>query len=206
MSKHERTPPNQGDFTGRAQGGGRGELAQGHSGWESPSAQGGQRYGRTGDALREIAYIMEEPTMVRARGRAPKNYRRSDQRIREDICDRLTMHDRIDSSDVSVEVRDGIVILEGTVPERRMRYMIEDLAAECLGANDVDNRIRVARADEQAPGAGTAAPVGASSSTSEMGNVTGVSGTTGRPAPPNTPPAGPREENLTGPTDRIPAR
>jgi len=51
---------------------------------------------------------------------------------------------RVDVSEVTVEVRDGHVTLDGAVPMRRMRYIIEDVAAACRGVNDVDNRVRVA--------------------------------------------------------------
>ena len=51
----------------------------------------------------------------------------------------------IDSSDVSVTVRDGCVVLEGTVPVRSMKYEIEDIAATTLGMTDVANNIRVPR-------------------------------------------------------------
>jgi osmotically-inducible protein OsmY len=78
-------------------------------------------------------------------GRAPKGYRRSDARIREDICERLLYDPHIDSSEVSVEVHDGRVVLEGSVTERRMKHAIEDIAASCAGVADVDNRIKVLR-------------------------------------------------------------
>jgi hypothetical protein len=163
-----------------------------------------KRIGSEDDLAREAASYLEDPEMVRARGRAPRNFQRSNQRLREDICERLMRDHRIECSDVSVEVRDGTVVLEGTVPERRMKYMIEDTAAEVLGANDVDNRIRVAQREDQLRGTEQGWRGGAfGASTSELGNVTGVSGTTGRPAPLGTPPAGPREENLTGPGDRV---
>lgn len=74
----------------------------------------------------------------------PKGYRRSDERIREDLCDRLMRARHIDSSEVTVEVTNGTVVLEGTVPQRRMKHAIEDLADACLGVQDIDNRIRVA--------------------------------------------------------------
>jgi hypothetical protein len=51
----------------------------------------------------------------------------------------------IDSSDVTVEVADAVVTLQGTVPERYMKHAIEDLADTCLGVKDVDNRVRVER-------------------------------------------------------------
>lgn len=73
----------------------------------------------------------------------PKGYRRSDERIREDLCERLMRARHIDSSEVSVEVTDGKVVLEGTVPQRRMKHAIEDMADACLGVHDIENRIQV---------------------------------------------------------------
>jgi hypothetical protein len=77
--------------------------------------------------------------------RGPKGYERSDDRIREDVSDRLMYRDDIDSSEVSVAVAAGKVTLDGTVPERRMKHAIEDIAESCGGVKDVDNRIRVQR-------------------------------------------------------------
>jgi osmotically-inducible protein OsmY len=51
----------------------------------------------------------------------------------------------IDSSEVEVHVRDARVVLEGTVPERSMKYEIEDIAAATLGVTDVENNLRVPR-------------------------------------------------------------
>jgi hypothetical protein len=49
----------------------------------------------------------------------------------------------IDSSEVTVNVVGGKVTLEGTVPDRYMKHSIEDLADQCPGVQDIDNRIRV---------------------------------------------------------------
>lgn len=51
-------------------------------------------------------------------GRGPRNYQRSDDRIREDICERLTEHSHLDPSDVDIRVQNGDVTLEGTVNDR----------------------------------------------------------------------------------------
>jgi hypothetical protein len=75
----------------------------------------------------------------------PKGYQRSDERLREDISERLMEARYIDSSDVTVEVSAAKVVLEGTVPERRMKHAIEDLVDACPGVQDIDNRIRVRR-------------------------------------------------------------
>jgi osmotically-inducible protein OsmY len=88
---------------------------------------------------------------MRARPRAD---RRSDERIREDICERLAQpvecldvsdlaNERLDVSDVRVSVAGGKVTLEGTVPERRMKHEIEELVDACPGVQDIENRIRV---------------------------------------------------------------
>jgi BON domain len=75
----------------------------------------------------------------------PKGYQRSDERLREDISERLMAARYIDSSDVTVNVSAAKVVLEGTVPERRMKHAIEDLVDACPGVQDIDNRIRVRR-------------------------------------------------------------
>jgi hypothetical protein len=75
----------------------------------------------------------------------PKGYQRSDERLREDISERLMEARYIDSSEVTVEVSGAKVVLEGTVPERRMKHAIEDLVDACPGVQDIDNRIRVKR-------------------------------------------------------------
>lgn len=75
--------------------------------------------------------------------RGPKNYTRSDDRIREEICEQLSQQQMIDVSDVSVDVQNGRVMLEGTVPERTMKYAIENMADYCWGVQDVENHIRI---------------------------------------------------------------
>lgn len=74
----------------------------------------------------------------------PKGYKRSDDTIREDLCEHL-MNTDLDVSDVIVEVHDAHVKLSGTVPQRAMKYDIEDIAAQTLGVTDVENDIRVPR-------------------------------------------------------------
>ena len=146
-AKWRSQPDDHGALTHPRGGGGRPwPEEEGHSGPQATSAR--NRRGQLADAQPETAYATKNRGKVLGHRRAPRNYWRTDERVREDICDRLMMNDHIDASDVSVAVRDGIVILEGSVPERRMRYVAEDLAAEGMGAIDVENRIRVTRPDE----------------------------------------------------------
>jgi osmotically-inducible protein OsmY len=76
------------------------------------------------------------------RGRGPKGYARSDERLREMICERLTDDPRIDASDIDLEVANQTVKLTGSVPDRRTKYEVEDLVEHC-GAKDIDNQLRV---------------------------------------------------------------
>jgi osmotically-inducible protein OsmY len=92
----------------------------------------------------ELGITTPEPRPAEA-PRGPRNYRRSDERIREDVCEALIRETRVDVSEVTVDVRDGTVTLDGHVPVRHMRYIIEDVAAACRGVNDVENRISVSQ-------------------------------------------------------------
>ncbi len=78
-------------------------------------------------------------------GRGPKGYRRSDERIEEEVNEQLTRHPEIDPSEVEVRVRNGEVTLTGTVDERRTKRMVEDLVEGISGVNEVHNQIRVNR-------------------------------------------------------------
>jgi hypothetical protein len=84
----------------------------------------------------------------------PKGYQRSDERLKEDISERLYAAYHVDSSEVSVEVRAGKVTLEGTVPSRHMKHIIEDMVDGCPGVVEIDNRIRVASPNYQASSQG----------------------------------------------------
>lgn len=79
------------------------------------------------------------------RGVGPKNCTRADQRIHEDVCDRLTKDPDIDARDIEVRVKDGGIALAGTVDSRRTRRRAGDLAVQVLGATHVQNDLRVAR-------------------------------------------------------------
>jgi osmotically-inducible protein OsmY len=83
-------------------------------------------------------------------GRGPRGYTRSDERIREDVCDRLAQHGYVDASDIDVRASGGEVKLEGSVRERREKRLAEDIA-ECVpGVRDVHNMLRVNRDDRGA--------------------------------------------------------
>ena len=57
------------------------------------------------------------------RGLGPASYQRPDERIRDDVYERLTDSHIIDAREILVEVHQGNVTLSGTVHERRMVAM-----------------------------------------------------------------------------------
>ena len=89
------------------------------------------------------AGVASEHRRGRFFGRGPKNYRRSSERIREEISDRLMTHPDIDASDIEVRVGDGIVTLTGTVEDRHEKRLAEYIAEDAIGVDDVDNQLKV---------------------------------------------------------------
>lgn len=76
-------------------------------------------------------------------GKGPRGWRRSDERLAEDVNERLTVHPDVDAGDIEVVVQDGEVTLTGTVDSRASKRLAEDIAADVSGVNDVHNRLRV---------------------------------------------------------------
>ena len=76
-------------------------------------------------------------------GVGPRGYQRSDERVREDVCDRLERDARIDASNIEVEVQNGMVTLKGNVDDRRFKRQAEEAIEHLAGVKDVQNQIRV---------------------------------------------------------------
>ncbi|MBP0636080.1 BON domain-containing protein [Cupriavidus sp. AcVe19-6a] len=84
---------------------------------------------------------------LRGRDRVgPRGYQRSDERIREEICERLAHAPHVDVQDVEVDVEGGVVRLSGNVCDRRQKYCIEDIADDVFGVREVHNGIRLGAA------------------------------------------------------------
>jgi osmotically-inducible protein OsmY len=86
----------------------------------------------------------EQLSQLSQRGRGPKGYTRTDDLLKEIICEQLTDDPFIDASDVTLDVANSEVTLRGTVPDRRQKYAIEDLVADVAGVNEIHNHIGVA--------------------------------------------------------------
>jgi CBS domain-containing protein len=76
-------------------------------------------------------------------GRGPKGHARSDARIHEDVCERLTDDPHVDASEIEVRVENGEVTLSGTVPDRSAKRRVEDIAEGVPGVRHVQNDLRI---------------------------------------------------------------
>lgn len=77
-------------------------------------------------------------------GAGPEGYDlKSNDKVKDQVCQRLAQHGGIDASNIRISVEDGEVTLEGTVPDRRSKRMAEDVAESVMGVDDVHNRLRV---------------------------------------------------------------
>ena len=100
----------------------------------------------TGDEDAERRRQMDE---VRSHaGRGPKGYVRSDERIREDVSDRLTDDWLVDASNIEVTVVSGEVTLSGTVDSRQAKRRAADCAENVSGVHNVQNNLRVQQPGE----------------------------------------------------------
>jgi osmotically-inducible protein OsmY len=68
---------------------------------------------------------------------------KSDERLREEILQRLLDADDLELGELAVDVNAAVVILEGSVPERFMRLKVEALVDDVAGVRDIENQLRV---------------------------------------------------------------
>src|SRR5262245_7677226 len=76
-------------------------------------------------------------------GKGPKDFRRSDERLREEVSWRLRADPDIDASEILLGVQDGEVTLEGSVPDRQTKRDAAECAESVMGVCLVNNRLRV---------------------------------------------------------------
>lgn len=78
-------------------------------------------------------------------GKGPKGYIRSDEKIKEDVQERLYHDTYIDASDIEVSVDDGEVTLSGTVDHKQTRRRAEDCADSVAGVKNVSLNLKINR-------------------------------------------------------------
>jgi osmotically-inducible protein OsmY len=90
-----------------------------------------------------------------ARGLGPQGYKRSDERINEDVCERLTEDVWLDASRVEVLVSGGEVTLSGTVESREAKHRAERIVEDVSGVIHVQNNLRLEKGNTLTrPGSG----------------------------------------------------
>jgi hypothetical protein len=118
--------------------------------WGSESHRGSWRAGDAGQGMGDWSqgsWGRSQGTMTPSRSRrnrGPRNYQRSDERVREDVCDRLSDMD-MEVDEVEVKVSGGEVTLTGTIESGAARREIERVAETVPGVKDVNNQLRVKR-------------------------------------------------------------
>jgi hypothetical protein len=121
----------------------------GHADWNRMGSEDYQGWGRRAfDQGSQQSFHYNEQ-----KNRWPKSYKRSDERIKDDIHEELIRHGRIDASDIEVQVKDGEVTLTGQVTSRHDKRIAEELAEKVLGVHDVQNQLRVRSGQMQNQGA-----------------------------------------------------
>lgn len=94
------------------------------------------------------------------RGRGPKGYKRSDERISDDAHQRLTDDAWLDASDINVAVSDGEVTLSGMVESREAKHRAERIVEDLSGVRQVQNNLRIRNVGSYTPAGSGSGAVG----------------------------------------------
>lgn len=86
------------------------------------------------------------------RGSGPSNYQRSDERLLEDACERLTHDPYVDARNINVTASDNEITLEGTVDSRMAKRRAEDCVHDISGVKHVQNNLRIEDNDDWSSG------------------------------------------------------
>ncbi|UVI40094.1 BON domain-containing protein [Qipengyuania spongiae] len=89
------------------------------------------------------------------RGRGPANYQRSNEKLLEDVCERLTHDPRVDATNINVTADNNEITLDGTVTSRAAKRRAEDCAHDISGVNHVQNNLRVDDSSDRYGGFGS---------------------------------------------------
>ncbi|MBY0546059.1 MAG: BON domain-containing protein [Candidatus Obscuribacterales bacterium] len=76
-------------------------------------------------------------------GKGPRNYKRTDERIKEEICEKLTFNPDVDATEIDLTVEKGEVTLTGMVHNKREKRHAEEIAEDVFGVENVHNNLRI---------------------------------------------------------------
>jgi hypothetical protein len=151
--------------------GGREDEGSHYRGWYSRSGRPFSYAGGQGYVFSESLTLHGPYT-----GRGPKGYKRSDQQIMEEACQRLERDGEIDASDIEVTSEDGVIRLRGTVHDRKTKRRAEECVESIYGARDVMNELRVSQENREqwqgSQGRGAQASQGSQGSQASQGTQT----------------------------------
>jgi osmotically-inducible protein OsmY len=82
-------------------------------------------------------------------GKGPKGYKRSDERIHEEVCEALYRNLIVDASNIEVKVDDGVVTLTGTVASRYAKREVENCIENLSGIVDIHNELHLKDIDAE---------------------------------------------------------
>lgn len=103
--------------------------------------------GRNGSAATDQPHANRSSSISSSRmsyaGKGPKGWQRSDENIRERVCDMLERDHDVDASEIEVTVKEGMVTLSGKVDQRSTKRRAEDIIENIPGVKDVKNEITV---------------------------------------------------------------
>ena len=124
-----------------------------HEGLEDRAREAGEFFRRTGHKISSWFSGDDHPDYDEDRGRyqadrghrglGPKGYQRSDERIDEEVHQRLTDDGWLDATHINVSVSGGEVTLSGTVENREAKHRAERLVEDLSGVKHVQNNLRV---------------------------------------------------------------
>lgn len=77
------------------------------------------------------------------RGKGPKNYHPSDNKIYERVCDTLSKSQIFDATHIQVTVKGGSILLEGEVETKNDKLMAESLIEALPGVKQVKNKLQL---------------------------------------------------------------
>lgn len=80
-------------------------------------------------------------------GKGPKDWKLSDERLKERVCEVLYHSHDVDPSEMEIKVEDRVVYLSGKIRSKGMKNVAEDLIASIPGVEDVFTRLKIQNTD-----------------------------------------------------------
>lgn len=99
----------------------------------------------TGTSMRMNRYESTQRADRGFFGKGPKGWKRSDEKIKEEVCESLFDSRTVDASEIEVDVKDGHVTLSGSVDSREAKREAESLIDSVRGVEDVTNNIKISK-------------------------------------------------------------